>query len=406
MTEERKKLLFTLLRVVVCVVALAYVLHGVTLQDSAELADGRTVRLLGETPTSVTVLIDGQDVALLRDQLAIGEDGSEKITYGLYGAIRRSNPKILLLCLVVFTPVVFLQSLRFKWLLRAQEIHIAYWEAVKLSFAGNFLNFFALGSTGGDVAKAYYISLHTDRKTEAVTTVVLDRVIGLAGLLTTVGLVILLCTRNPQLLAVGYAVAAVWLGLMFAALLLSSERLRSWLASVHLIRRLISLGAEPSAGQGAAPGRLRRLAAWGMGQGYRADKATRRLLRHKSLVLGALAATILLQLFAVCDFVLVCYAMDMDFSGGKMWDYYAVTSTGNIVAAVPISLQGLGTTEATYKHFLLDSHASLSQILCMAMAIRLLHLIWAMPGLLVTMTGAYKPRPEAAAAASSSASVQ
>ncbi|MCH7813519.1 MAG: hypothetical protein IID40_05810, partial [Planctomycetes bacterium] len=73
-------------------------------------------------------------------------------------------------------------------------------------------------------------------------------------------------------------------------------------------------------------------------------------------------------------------------------DYFAITSAANIVAAIPVTPQGLGTMEATYKHFLLGSHADLSQVLCLAMGVRLLHLLWALPGILVTMTGSYRPQ--------------
>ncbi|MCH7643692.1 MAG: flippase-like domain-containing protein, partial [Myxococcales bacterium] len=84
---------------------------------------------------------------------------------------------------------------RLRWLLAAQAIHLSYWDCVKLSFAGNFLNVAApLGSTAGDVFKAYFVSLHTDRKTEAMTTIVLDRVLGLG---TRVLVVALMASMSP-----------------------------------------------------------------------------------------------------------------------------------------------------------------------------------------------------------------
>ena len=55
--------------------------------------------------------------------------------------------------------------------------------------------------------------------------------------------------------------------------------------------------------------------------------------------------------------------------------------------------QGFGTTEAVYRKFMLGSHGSLSQLLCMAMAVRAIHLAWSMLGALVALTGAYKLKP-------------
>ena len=70
-------------------------------------------------------------------------------------------------------------SARFVWLLRAQGIYIGYWEGIKLTYAGNFFNFVMVGTTGGDLFKAFYVAQHTRYKLEAVTTIFLDRVVGL-----------------------------------------------------------------------------------------------------------------------------------------------------------------------------------------------------------------------------------
>ena len=111
-------------------------------------------------------------VEVPRGDVAVDESGDPRIERGLSSAIRQSDVRIIALALIVFTPVPLLQSWRFKVLLKAQEIHLTYWECVKLSFGGNFLNFvFLMGTTAGDVFKAYYTSLHTHHKTEAVTTV-------------------------------------------------------------------------------------------------------------------------------------------------------------------------------------------------------------------------------------------
>ncbi len=106
---------------------------------------------------------------------------------------------------------------------------------------------------------------------------------------------------------------------------------------------------------------------------------------------AALAATVILQFVAITAFIMVGWALGMDFANNPVWDYYAVTATACIVGSIPISPQGLGTMEAVYKHFLVGTHGSLSQVLCMAMGIRILQLVWALPGVLVTMTGAYTP---------------
>jgi len=71
---------------------------------------------------------------------------------------------------------------RWMILLRAQKIHMPFGEAFRLAYLGYFFNLVVPGGTGGDVVKAYYATKYTDKKAEAVTTVFLDRVIGLYAL--------------------------------------------------------------------------------------------------------------------------------------------------------------------------------------------------------------------------------
>jgi len=71
-----------------------------------------------------------------------------------------------------------------RWwlLLRAQGIRVSFWTAHKLTFIGMFFNNFIPGPTGGDVAKAYYVARGAKRRTPAVVTVLVDRVLGIVAL--------------------------------------------------------------------------------------------------------------------------------------------------------------------------------------------------------------------------------
>ncbi len=386
-----RRLVMTLLRGGVCVVALAWVLQGVALWDYVELTDGRVLRLLDEADETVTADEGGRRVQVPRDQIALDDGGTPKITYGLATAIMQSRPAILLASLALFAPVSLIQSLRFLWLLRAQEIYISYWESIKLCYAGNFLNFVAIGTTGGDVVKAYYLTLHTEHKTEAVTSVFLDRVAGLAGLLALVAVVTVVSGGDKQMRSVGLVCLALLAAGVAGCVLLLSEGLRNWLASRRLSIRLTAMAdANPEAHVGG----FRKLLAWALRHARRADKATQRLLRHKRLVMAALGATVVLQFIAISAFIMVGLGAGMDFDTKPLGDYYAVTATACIVGAIPISPQGLGTIEAVFKHFLVGTHGQLSQVLCLAMGVRILQLFWALPGVLVTMTGAYTPRKD------------
>jgi len=374
LNQRARKWVFAGLRIVVCVAALAYVLHGVTVHDHVTLKDGKLLRLLelNEDAHTITVEeVDGARAVLPSADVATKDDGEPDVTYGLVTAWRQSRKSLLLLAVAIFAPVTFLQSLRFLFMFRAQAITLSYWECVKLCFAGNFLNFATpIGTTGGDVFKAYHVARHTERKTEALTTILLDRFIGLGVLLLLVGIAIEVGAEDPYLRYVGHVINAGIVGAVLFVSLFFSDRIRERWLPTGLVSRI------PLEQQ------IRRV-----------DAATRRLLRHIPCFGGAVLCTLVLQFLALSSVVLASYALQMNFGESKVYDYYAVIGSGVVVAAIPISPQGLGTSEAVYRKFMLGTHGTLSQILCMAMAVRLVNLCWSLPGALVALTGGYKLEP-------------
>ena len=84
----------------------------------------------------------------------------------------------------LFSFVCLIGTYRWKILLRAHQIYLPYPVALKLFFIGHFFSQYMPGGiAGGDIIKSYYVSTHTvKRKAEAVTTVFVDRFIGILGL--------------------------------------------------------------------------------------------------------------------------------------------------------------------------------------------------------------------------------
>jgi uncharacterized membrane protein YbhN (UPF0104 family) len=80
---------------------------------------------------------------------------------------------------------------RWRIALRVQGLNLPWGRALEISFVAHFFNSFLLGSTGGDVMKAYYAARETHhKKAEAVLTVLVDRVIGLWSMLLFASLMI------------------------------------------------------------------------------------------------------------------------------------------------------------------------------------------------------------------------
>ncbi len=86
-----------------------------------------------------------------------------------------------LLCgfLLCLAPLLLCMA-RWKMILDAQDMKLGWRKVNSVFFIGLFFNSFMIGPTGGDLIKAYYTARETNhKKTEAVSTIFIDRVIGL-----------------------------------------------------------------------------------------------------------------------------------------------------------------------------------------------------------------------------------
>lgn len=379
MTTTTRRRVFAIIRIVVCVAALWIVVRGVTINDHVVLR-GDKPDLVGRVHSAddpvVMTLRDGERVSVPHAEIAEEADGALAVRYGIRSAWRDSQKSLLLLALLIHAPVGVLQGVRLLVLLRAQQIKLSLWNCIKLSYAGNFLNFATpLGSNAGDVFKAYFVSLHTERKTEAVTTIILDRAIGLFTLLLAVGLISLTAPAVERMQRL--------------------EEFRPWVLT------FIGLGAAAVLLYLAPP--VRKLLRWrkwveripASDQVLRVDAAARSLLTKPMILILAGLLTLALQILAIGAYFAVAVGMGMDAHTGNVLEYYAYFYIGAIVQALPGPPQGLGTVELTYRYFLAP-YGGASRIVSMALIIRLVVLIVALPGLLIALTGSYKPGIEKA----------
>ncbi len=382
MTPRARKRTFNLIRLVICIVALWIVVRGVTFHDRITLRgeNDAPVELAGvvldESGPLRVRLMSGELRDIPLDELVVDGDGAPLIAYGLESAWRKSNKPLLFLALLVYFPVAFPLALRFRLLLRAQGIHLGFGECVRLTFAGNFLNYATpFGSNAGDLFKAYFASLHTPHKTEAITTVVLDRIIGLGTLLLVVAAITAaspgvsrLAVLRPYMftiLAAGVAGAVVYFSPIMRRLTLPA----GWKERIPALQHVT-----------------------------RVDRSVRAIASRGGVLFVAFLLTVLLQVLALASYFVVAIALTMKADLGNLLEYFAYFYTGALVQSLPGPPQGLGTVELAYRYFFAP-FGSVSQIVCMAFAIRLVGLICALPGLLVTLTGSYKPREIAAAVA-------
>jgi hypothetical protein len=113
------------------------------------------------------------------------------------------NPTPLIFAAMIAAFSLLLTFYRWYLLVRAQNLPFTFQNALRLGLVGFFFNSFLPGSIGGDAVKAYGIAKEQSRRTVAVATVLIDRGIGLWGLVWLVAIAggILWVLQDPILLS-------------------------------------------------------------------------------------------------------------------------------------------------------------------------------------------------------------
>ncbi len=98
------------------------------------------------------------------------------------------NGRFFAIAFCIFSVALVLTLLRWYVLVRAQELPFRVRDALRLGLIGFFFNTFMPGSVGGDIIKAAALAGEQSRRTVAVATVIMDRVIALWALVCFVAL--------------------------------------------------------------------------------------------------------------------------------------------------------------------------------------------------------------------------
>jgi uncharacterized protein (TIRG00374 family) len=125
----------------------------------------------------------------------------------------------LVMGLLIFLICCWIGIARWKIILDVQGLRMAWSRVFCVFFIGQFFNSFMFGSTGGDLARGYYAAKETHhKKTEAVATVVIDRLIGLVVLHFIATIMLIICfrfylqnwsTHVPALIMLGMITATI-----------------------------------------------------------------------------------------------------------------------------------------------------------------------------------------------------
>jgi uncharacterized protein (TIRG00374 family) len=231
--------------------------------------------------------------------------------------------------LVCTALTALLGFLRWHILIRALGIDVRLVESMRLGALGFALNYMSLGSIGGDFFKAVFLAHgQPGRRTEAIATVVADRVIGLMTMLAiaSVGILAsgLLAIGSPEIKLLSRSIllftAVSWAG--FISLLLVDRLTGPWVRSQVLRLRLT----------GKTIARLLDSI-----QVYRGEKR---------MLAAAFGVSVAMALFYITSFYLVARGLPIQ---EPPWsEHLVIVPISSLVGAIPLTPAGVGTTEYVF----------------------------------------------------------
>lgn len=222
--------------------------------------------------------------------------------------------------------VLLMGAVRWKIILAARGLDYPWNHLLRVYLIGQFFNSFMLGVAGGDLVRAFYVGRATGcRKTEALATVLVDRV---SGMFMVYLVALLMMAINAELFLSHWALhlpalmmlAMIAGGVAFLLAIYNVRRFQHW-AVFNAVRR--------------RPGLVRVL-------GNLLDVFDM-FRRQPGLVLRTSLLSLLAQILLVCQ--CYCLGRSLEISLG-FTDYLAVIPVILSLAAIPITPGGLGVREA------------------------------------------------------------
>jgi uncharacterized protein (TIRG00374 family) len=272
----------------------------------------------------------------------------------------------------------------FRWLvlLRAQQIKLDYLPALKLHFLGLFYNNCLPGAIGGDVLRAWYVTMHTEKKIEAALSVIVDRIIGFA---CTIALVFL----SYWLIPGGESEAKLQFSTQFDPISLAIKLV---LILVILIVLAVIVLAIMYKTRKLRPILLKYAflfaIKWKMWVG-RITNAVKLYCSKPFTLLLAVVLSFTCQVIPVFGLYLVGKNLGIE---AHIKYYYVFFPLSWVIGAIPISVGGAGVMELGLKGlFGQVAKVTETQGLILALTQRFTWLLTSIPGVIIHLTGKHLP---------------
>jgi hypothetical protein len=301
------------------------------------------------------------------------------------GAFEQLHLSTLVLAVAVYFAGLWLTGLRWWVFMRAQDIHVPLFLAIKLTFLGQFFTIFMPSAVGGDLVRAWYVSRHiSHRRLQAILGVVVDRLMGLVSTFVLAITSYLLFMRGQGLFQVSrkesgviraffdrhpvsfyqvFLISVILVGIVFLFVGFFDFRQffkRLWHHFVHLLNQL---------------------------------KEVLLVYYHHPLVLVfGLLLTIFVQSLVILSFWLV--GRNLGMTAGIRF-YFVFFPVLWVIGTIPVSIAGIGILEGgIVLLFVQFTGADPGAAIALALCQRLTWMIASIPGLLVHLSGGHRHKEQ------------
>ncbi len=280
----------------------------------------------------------------------------------LWNTVRLVQPLALALSLVFMGLTLILGVFRWQMVLRVQGLALPLSRAMEISFVAHFFNSFLLGSTGGDLIRAYYAARETHhKKTEAVVAVLVDRLLGLfVMLLFACGMMLpnlSLLVAHRRLAALSWLIVAMMFGCGLVVILSFWGGLsKTWPEARTWLRRL-------------PKGDLLE----------RCLEACRQFGRERLFLLKALGLSMALNVICVLQILSLAWGLHLQIEPLAL---FVIVPMIICISALPITPSGLGVRENLYVLMLAapEINVAATQALSLSLLAYAGSLVWSLIG--------------------------
>lgn len=237
------------------------------------------------------------------------------------------SPKSITICWGALLLSYLITSYRWKALLATQDIKVTGRDAFRLTLVGVFFSYVLPGGVSGDLVKAYYVAQNSrDLRWKCGISVVIDRFIGMAGLILLSFFMLLFdweeVSSQPQLVSMQLLLGFLLLVLIFLGAVIFSEifyvKMTTFLRSID-----VRFGEKP----------------------IRFFEACHAYGAHRTTILKCLALSFAGHVLAIAVFIHVG-----DFIGESVsiFAYFYCVPVALILSSIPIAPGGIGVGQAAF----------------------------------------------------------